>query len=151
MAKTRIVVLGAFFVIMAAFMAFADGQKKAPYYVGMTKDELFEIYPSEHQTNYFQKFNADVYTFDDYLSEDEGDTITFCLKEGKIAWWDKNKANPTPEERLKQLTERKKLIKSIPSVTDTGAEQEMKWKQRDRLDGMGHSDTQKQNKMKYST
>ena len=148
MAKMRIVVLAALFVIMAAFMAFADGQKKDPYYVGMTKDELFEIYPSEYQTNYFQKFNADVYTFDDYLSEDEGYTITFCLKEGKVAWWDKDKANPTPEERLKQLTERKKLIKLTPPATDTGAEQEMKWKQRDCLDEIGYSDTRKQNKIK---
>jgi len=149
MDKIRMVVLISLFVIMPILISVSYAQDKPPYYVGMTQEELFKIYPQKYQINYVQKYNAQVYTFDDYLTDNPGDSIMFCLKDGKVAWWDKDKANPTPEERLKEITDRSKRIQPATPGIDTGAQTEAEWKQWDRIQSTNRTNTERYNKEKY--
>ncbi len=75
-------------------------------YTGMTKEKLYQAYPARYQIQCYEKGNMEVIMFDDYLTKDIGDTITFYLKDGKVDWWDKVQVNATPEDRLAAVLNR---------------------------------------------
>jgi hypothetical protein len=145
----RTISIAILIVVLPLMALHAEGNKKDPYYKGMAKEKLLELFPVQYQLNYSKELDREVYIFDDHFSEEEGDSITFYLKGGSIDWWDKDKADPTPEERLAQIRKRSKHSGKTPPMTDTGAEQEMRWKESDRLDRTGRTSTQRRNKSKY--
>lgn len=75
-------------------------------YKGMTKEKLYEAYPAIYQIQHYEKGDMEVIMFDDYLTKDIGDTVTFYLKNGKVDWWDKVQVNATPEDRLAAVMNR---------------------------------------------
>lgn len=80
---------------------------KQRYYVGMSKDALYKIYPPQSQQNYFKQGNEEWVVFDDILTEtDLKDVIAFYLKDGKVVGWDKKTLPINPEERLKIIIAR---------------------------------------------
>lgn len=77
------------------------------YYVGMSKDDLYKIYPPQSQQNDFKQGNEEWIVFDDILTEDDlQDVIAFYLKNGKVVGWDKKALPKTPEERLQAIIAR---------------------------------------------
>jgi hypothetical protein len=78
-----------------------------PYHVGMSREELYKIFPQDSQQNYFKQGNEEWIVFDDILTTDDlKDIIAFYLKDGKVLGWDKKSLPKTPEERLKMIEER---------------------------------------------
>ena len=117
-----LIVLSVIIMMVCASCAFAqtEGDYKSPplpkgdnlwsghrYYDGMTKDELYKIYPPQSQQNYFKQGNEEWIVFDDILTENDlQDIIAFYLKDGKVVGWDKKALPKTPEERLQMIIAR---------------------------------------------
>lgn len=81
----------------------------ANYYSGMTKDELYKVYPVSRQKNYYKEGNEEWIMFDDILAKDETKKIiVFYLKDGKVSGWTTKEMEKTPDERVKTITERRK-------------------------------------------
>ena len=136
----RIIILFAIAVMIYTSNSFAQevGDYKSPplpegdniwgrqrYFVGMSKDALYKIYPLQTQQNYFKKNNEEWIVFDDILTEtDFKDVIAFYLKDGKVTGWDKRTLPKSPEEILKMIIARHgHSIGEPPYVsTDNGAE-----------------------------
>ena len=115
----RVIVLFTLAIMIFASNAFTQtaGDYKSPppsegdniwsnrrYYVGMSKDELYKVYPPQSQQNYFKQGDEEWIVFDDIMTEtDLKDIIAFYLKGGKVTGWDKKALPKTPEERLKMI------------------------------------------------
>lgn len=80
--------------------------QKEKLYTGMPREGIYEIYPLKYQLQDYTGGNLEVIIFDDYLTNEAGDTITFYIKKGKVIAWDKNQVNATPEERLAAVLKR---------------------------------------------
>jgi len=92
-------------------------QDRRPYYIGMTKETLYKIYPPSSRQSYFREGKEEWIIFDDILTTvDLKDAITFYLKNGKVAGWDKKVLPLSPSERLKIIEERHKHSVGSPSV-----------------------------------
>jgi hypothetical protein len=59
-------------------------------HVGMSQKELFKIYHEGDVQKFEKNGNKEILVFDDILSPDPNDTITFYLVDGKVNSWDKN-------------------------------------------------------------
>lgn len=96
-----------------------------PYYVGMSKESLYQIYPRASRRNYFRNGNEEWIVYDDILTtSDLRDTIVFYLKDGKVSGWDKKALPLAPAERLKMIEDRHKhsvgSAQSASGYTDRG-------------------------------
>ena len=111
-------------------------------YAGMSRKEVYDAYPLQYQLQDYLKGNMEMIIFDDYLTPEVGDTITFYLKDDKVTWWDKVQANATPEERLKAILNRSAHAQGGLSEGPAGSG--VPWvKQSDRADDMGSSNVKK--------
>ena len=54
--------------------------------VGMPKENIYAVYPAQYQLKDYVKGGVEVIVFNDYLTSNKGDTITFYLKDGKVYW-----------------------------------------------------------------
>jgi hypothetical protein len=83
-------------------------QKDQPYYAGMTKNELFSLYPDYTQQSYYKEGNQEWILCDDIMTDgDDKDVIAFYLKDGVVSGWFKKEVPKTPEERLKAVETRR--------------------------------------------
>lgn len=80
-----------------------------PYYVGMTKAELYKIYPASAQKSYYKEGNQEWVLFDDIsTSDDVRDIIVFYLVDGVVSGWKKKELEKTPEEIYQTVLDRRK-------------------------------------------
>lgn len=127
----------------------APQTKQAPdnpkIYAGMSRKEVYEAYPVKYQLQDYVKGAMEIIIFNDYLTADAGDTITFYLKDGKVDWWDKVQANITPEERLRAVLNRAAHAQAGTLPSDAvGADPTISYlKQRDRADSTGSGNVKK--------
>ena len=109
-------------------------------YAGMSRKEVYDAYPIKYQLQDYLKGSMEMMIFDDYLTAEIGDTITFYLKDGKVTWWDKVQANATPEERLKAILNRSAHAQDNLSEGGASDSQGVPWiKRSDRADTIGAS------------
>jgi flagellar basal body L-ring protein FlgH len=126
--RYKIAVLASIAVIMIAVFTSGrtswaeDSPEMQKVYPGMPKEELYQIYPVKYQIKHIANENREMIVFDDYLTNDPGDTVTFYVKDGKVAWWDKEKASPTPEERLNEVLNRSAHAKGGIPMAVSGQE-----------------------------
>lgn len=93
--------------------------KGHPYYLGMTKEALYKIYPPASQQAYFTKGNEEWIVFDDILTTgDLKDIISFYLRDGKVVGWDKKGLPKTPAERLQAIEARHRHSIGATSLDD---------------------------------
>ena len=98
------IITGLVAILMTSITAFSQDipehvQKLATamgiVYVGMPKEDLYKTgFTRYMQKGYRQEGNEEWITFLDYMTEEPGDTITFYLKDGKVAGWKKPGAKP---------------------------------------------------------
>ncbi|MFA5008526.1 MAG: hypothetical protein WC546_04835 [Candidatus Omnitrophota bacterium] len=119
----------------------SNASDKPKLYEGMPKEEIYKVYPQKYQIQDYAKDNLEVVIFDDYLTETAGDTITFYLKGGKVSWWDKVQASPTPEENLQAILNRNKHKQEDSSMNQNGNNTIIKIKDKQHLDDAGYDRT----------
>lgn len=98
-----------------------EGELKSAVLTGMTKENLLNIYYPGNLIEYKKTGNEEILVFDDILTSDPDDTITFYLIDGKVSSLDKKKYALSPEMRLKAVQERTSYAashKSYPSSSD---------------------------------
>ena len=78
-----------------------DEGLKSTIHVGMSKNDLLKLYPIGNLKSYARSGNTEVGTFNDILTSDPDDTVTFYLVDGKISRWDKKTAASSADARLK--------------------------------------------------
>ncbi len=60
-------------------------------HIGMSKDSLQQALPHYHQTAYAKDGNQEWITFSGWMDDDKVESITFYLKNDKVAGWKENK------------------------------------------------------------
>lgn len=85
-------------------------------YEGMTRRELYEIYPPRLHKDYNKNANEEWVVFDDILTDDLKDTITVYLVDGKVKGWNKVPVPIDPKDRLKALMDRQKYGTAQPDA-----------------------------------
>lgn len=55
--------------------------------VGMSKQDLYDIFGKELQKAYFREGYDEWITFSNFWTEKEGDVVTFYLEYGKVKGW----------------------------------------------------------------
>ena len=65
-------------------------QVSSTIHIGMPKEDLFKIYHRSDIKKFERRDNEEVFVFDDILTSDPDDTITFYLVDGKVKEYDKN-------------------------------------------------------------
>lgn len=109
-----------------------DSESKSAIYVGMPREELYKIYAPGNVKKYEKKGREETLMFDDILTSNSDDILTFHLKDGKVTSWGKDQNVITPEERLKAVMERSKYATSYQSGSSQG-DSSMKSKEQNRL------------------
>lgn len=123
---------------------------KSAIRTGMTKEELYKIYPESYRVKDFKKNNYEVIVFDDYFTDEPDDSFTFVFKEGKLEWWDRDSESLSPEERSEFLKKRMKHAKPIMNEASDSIYQQLGGMRRDdRLNATGRSREQKMFKERY--
>lgn len=100
-------------------------------FLGMSKENLYGIYHPGNLKEYKRDGGKEIMIFDDIFSADPNDTITFDLVNGKITAFRKEKAEITPEARLKAIQERARFAVSNTSLPSSSDDLMLK-KERDR-------------------
>jgi len=81
-----------------------------PYYAGMTKDQLYKVYPVSSQKSYYTEGNEEWILFiDEPTKDDTKNAIAFYLKDGVVSGWRKKDVPITPDERRKIISGRSKI------------------------------------------
>ncbi|MCX5679228.1 MAG: hypothetical protein NTZ95_00905 [Candidatus Omnitrophica bacterium] len=88
--------------LFCVYFAYAQANSQNPVstlgadkgvYTGMPKNDLLKIYSLSHVKKYERRANEEVLVFDDIVTSNPDDTVTFYLVDGKIKSWDKNKVS----------------------------------------------------------
>lgn len=66
-------------------------------YVGMPKEDLYDVFGRELQKGYFSKDNEEWITFSDQTIEEKGTTVTFYVENGKVIGWKQEQKESTVE------------------------------------------------------
>jgi hypothetical protein len=79
-----------------------------PYHAGMTKEELYRIYPVSSQQSYHKEGSGEWILFKDILAKDDDlkHMIVFYLKDNIVSGWKTKEMPKTPEERYQTVLER---------------------------------------------
>ena len=83
-----------------------DTGLQAALYAGMPKADLLKIYHPGNLKAYSRNANEEIMVFDDILTSDPDDTITFHIADGKVKKWDKKTAVFEKSAQLKAAEER---------------------------------------------
>lgn len=117
----QLIVFIALIVISLSVVKFCEAQEgnnaavnASPIYAGMSKEEIYKVYPRTSEIDYYNKGNEEWLIFDDIKTEAPDDKIILYLKDNKLVWWNNEVLPETPAERLKIVEEREKYCRSMP-------------------------------------